>query len=86
MKYCQKNPQPFRCIIMPCPLSAQLSDVLSSTNKFYRDKVSYVYRFFLSAAVLILLVNTEFQYLLNNLHLSSWKFRDDIIFQDGTNI
>ena len=23
----------------------------------------------------------EFQYLLNNLHLSSWKFRDDTIFK-----
>ena len=71
---------------MPCPLSAQLSDVLSSTNRFYRDKVSYVYRSVGSATVLILLVDAEFQYLLNNLHLSSWKFRDDTIFQDGTNI
>ena len=50
------------------------------------NKVSYVYRSVWSATVMILLVDTEFQYLLNNLHLSSWKFRDDTIFQDGTNI
>ena len=70
MKYSQEK-QPFRYIIMRCPLSSQLSDVLHTRNKFYREQISYVYRSFRLATVLILLGDTEFQYLLNNLHLPS---------------